>query len=116
MLPAIVDPLHRAADQARRERNEKILRIEFALDAETAANIDLDHVDVGFGDAEHRRERAAVEEQDFGRAEHGEPLVRRVPFGNLAARFQRQAGQPVAAEAFLAGVFGLGEGGIRVAE
>ena len=47
MLAAILDPFHRTADQPRRERNEKILRIELALDAEAAADVDLDHVDVG---------------------------------------------------------------------
>ena len=57
MLAAVLDPFHRPADQARRERNQEIFRIELALDAEAAADIDLDHVDVGLGDAEHRRER-----------------------------------------------------------
>ena len=57
VLAAILDPLHRTADQARRERDEEILRIELALDAEAAADVDLDHVDVGLGDAEHRRQR-----------------------------------------------------------
>ena len=57
MLAAILDPFHRPADEPRRERDQKILGIELALDAEAAADVDLDHVDVALGDPEHRRER-----------------------------------------------------------
>jgi hypothetical protein len=101
---------------SRGERDEEILRIELALHAEATADVDLDHIDVVFANAQHRRERAAVEEQHLRRAEHREPLLRRVPLGDLAACLQRQPGQPMAAEAFLAGVFGFGKGGIGVAE
>ena len=116
MLAAVLDPFHRLADQPRRERNEKILRIELALDAEAAADVDLDHVDVGLGDTKHRRERATVEEQNLGGAEHRESFFRRVPFRNLAAGLQRRSGQSVATECFLARVFRLGEGRFGVAE
>ena len=83
----------------RRERDQEILGIELAAHAEAAADIELDHVDGGLGDAQHGRQRAAVEEQDLGRAEHREPAFRRVPFGDQAARLQRQSGQAVAAKA-----------------
>ena len=97
MLAAVLDPFHRPADQPRRERDQEILGIELALDAEAAADVDLDHVDVVFGDAEHRRERAAVEEQHLGGAEHGQPrfaashsaIWPRVSSGRPVSRWQR---------------------------
>src|SRR5262249_12880230 len=41
MLAAILDPLHRTAGQARRERDQEILRIELAARAEAAADVVL---------------------------------------------------------------------------
>ena len=116
MLPAILDPFHRPADETRRERDQEFLGIELTLDAEAAADVDLDHVDIGLGHPEHRRQRPAVEEQHFGRAEHRQPFLGGIPFGDLAARLQRQAGQPMTPECLLAGVFGLGEGRVGVAK
>ena len=54
MLAAVLDPFHRAADLARRERNQEILRIELAARAEAAADIVLDDLDLVF-----RQDRAS---------------------------------------------------------
>src|SRR5262249_4668656 len=42
VLAPVLDPLHRTADNSRRERYQKILRIEFTAHAETAADIGFD--------------------------------------------------------------------------
>ena len=49
MLAAILDPLHRPAGEACRERDQKVLRIEFAARAEAAADVVLHHADGAFG-------------------------------------------------------------------
>ena len=46
ILAAVLDPLHRALDVARRERDEEILRIELAARAVAAADVVLDHLDL----------------------------------------------------------------------
>ena len=115
VLAAILDPFDRAADMAGRERDEKILGIELAAHAEAAADIELDHVDGLLGKPQHGREHATVEEQDLGGAENDELLLRRIPFGDEAAGLQRHRGQAMAAEAFAAGVLGLGESRVGIA-
>jgi hypothetical protein len=49
MFAAILDPLHRPAGEARRERDQEVLRIEFAARAEAAADVVLHHADGAFG-------------------------------------------------------------------
>ena len=49
VLAAVLDPFHRAAELARRERDQEILRIELAAHAEAAADVVLDHGDGVFG-------------------------------------------------------------------
>ena len=51
MLAAVLDPLHRTAGEARRERDQEVLRIEFAARAEAAADVVLDHADRAFRQA-----------------------------------------------------------------
>ncbi len=70
MLAAVLDPFYRAADVTRRERDQKILRIELAARAKTAADVVLDHVDGIDGKAELLRQDAAVGEQHLGGARH----------------------------------------------
>ena len=86
MLAAILDPLHRPADKARRERNQEILRIEFAAHAEAAADVVLDHADGLLRQAQLLRQNAAVGERHLGCAVHGELCPRRVPVGHKPAR------------------------------
>ncbi len=69
-----------------RERDQKILRIEFAARAEAATDVVLDHVDRVLGQADLLGENAPIEEQDLGGAENPQQAARRVPFGEQAAR------------------------------
>ena len=114
VLAAILDPFHRTPSEPRGKWNQKILGVEFTLDPEPAADVDLDHVDCVFLDAEHRRERAAIEEQHLGRAKNSEPAG--VPFRDLPARLERQSGQAVAAKCFLARVIRFGESPVGIAQ
>ena len=116
VLAAVFDPFHRPTDMAGCERDEKILRVEFAAHAKTAANVDLDHVDGIFADAQHWREHAAVEEQNLGGAENRQPGLTDVPFCNMTAGLERQSGQAVTAKAFPSGVLGIRESRIGVSE
>ena len=86
MLAPVLDPFHRPADKARRERNQKILRIEFAAHAEAAADVVLDHADGLLGQAQMLRQNAAVGERHLGGAVHGQLCRRRVPVGHKPAR------------------------------
>ena len=73
ILAAVLDPFHRPADVARRERDQKILRIEFAAGAEAAADVVLHHVDGVLRQADLLRQHAPVEERHLGGARNGEP-------------------------------------------
>ena len=68
MFPAILDPFHRPADGLGCERNQEILGIELAADAERAADVALDHGDGIFRQRQLRREDAADGEGDLGGA------------------------------------------------
>jgi hypothetical protein len=116
VLAAILDPFHRPADVAGRERNQEILGIELAAHPEAAADVGLDHVDRALRQPEHGRQHLAVEEQNLGGAENREPAVGCIPFGDQAAGLQRQPGKAVTTEALAAAVVRLGEGRIGVAE
>ncbi len=60
MLAAVLDPLHRPAEPARQERDQQIFRIDVALDAETAADIERDAAHARLGQvAAPRPPRAA---------------------------------------------------------
>ena len=116
MLAAILDPFDRAADMARRERDEEILGIELAAARRSRRR---------------RRPRSCrwhasgspsmgasmrrLKNRTLVAPNTDEPLLRRIPFGDLAARLQRQPGQAMTAKALLAGVLGLGESRVGVA-
>ena len=116
MLAAVLGPFHRAADVARRERNQKILRIEFAARAKAAADVVLDHVDGIDGEAELFGQDAAVGEQHLGGAGQRQPPARRVPFGEQAARLHGQRGVALGAEALAPRIGRVFERRVGVAE
>ena len=98
MLAAVLGPFHRAADVARRERNQKILRIELAARTKAAADVVLDHVDGIDGETELFCQDAAVGEQHLCGARQRQPPARRIPFGEQAARLHGQRGVALGAE------------------
>ncbi len=100
LLAAVLGPFHRTADVARRERNQKILRIELAARAKTAADVVLDHVDGIVGETDLLGQDAAVGEQHLGGARQRQPPARRVPLGKQPARLHGQRGVALRAETF----------------
>ena len=89
ILAPVLGPLHRAADDTRRERNQKILRIKFAARAETAADVVFQHAHRCLGQLHHLRQRAAVVERHLADAGDRHALFRGVPVGDQAARLHR---------------------------
>ena len=49
VLVAVLDPFHRPAEPARQIRDQQIFRIDVALDAKTAANVERDAADFCLG-------------------------------------------------------------------
>src|SRR5262249_44229448 len=80
VLAAILDPFDGPAGEARRERNQKIFRVEFAARAEASAHVVFHHPDRAFGEPHLPRQYAPVEEGALGGAEHSEAAERAVPF------------------------------------
>ena len=75
---------------ARREWDEKILGIKLPARAEPAADVVLHDFDCLLGKPQLLRQRAAVEEQDFGTAKHCETFTLGVPFGQEPTCLHRQ--------------------------
>ena len=76
VIAAILGPLDRAAETARGERNEKVLRKELAARAEAAADVELDHVDGALGQVQQLRQNAPAGERRLGRALHRHAALR----------------------------------------
>ena len=104
VLAAVLDPFHRAVEPARRERDQEVLRIEFAAHAEAAADVGLDHGDGGLVEAHLLRQDAAVVERHLGDAGDRHVAFGRVPFGEQAARLHGHRGEALHLEALAAGV------------
>ena len=115
MLAAVLDPFHRPAELAGGERDQEILRIEFAARAEAAADVVFDIVDRRLRQPHHRRHGAAVEERQLCRARYDEPPGGCVPFGQQAARLHGHRGHPLHAELLAAGIGGVAEGIVDIA-
>ncbi len=115
VLAPVLDPLDRVSVLTRRESDEKILRIEFAAGAETAADIELDIVDGRLRQPHHAGHGAAIEKRQFCRAGDREMILPGVPLRKQASRFHRQRGVPLHAEAFASDIRRLGESRIGIA-
>src|SRR3954454_21984239 len=115
MLAAILDPLYRPAAEARRKRDQKVLRIEFAARAEAAADVVLHHADSAFRQAEMFCQHAPIEERDLGGAVDGQSSARRIPFRQEAARLHRDGAVALDREVLAASVCRAAESGIGIA-
>ncbi len=114
VLAAILDPLDRAAQVACREGDEEVFRIELAARAKATADINLDHLDLLFPEAQGCGKDPAVGEGDLGRTPHGHFFRRRVPARNEAPRFHEKRRMTLHPEGFAADVVGGAERGIGV--
>lgn len=114
VLAPVLDPLHRAPERERRERDQQVLRIELAARPEAAADVDLDHRDRIDRALEHRRERAPVPERHLRCAPDLELAV--ALEADEAARLHRHRAVALAAEGLGAHVVGARECRVDVAE
>src|SRR5262245_63167919 len=65
VLASILDPFDWPAREARRERDQKIFRVEFATRAEASADVVFHHADRAFGQLHLLRQYPPVEEGDL---------------------------------------------------
>ena len=115
ILAPVLGPLHRAVDEARRERDQEIFRVELAARAVAAADVVLDHLDRLDRQADLTGQNPPVEERHLGGARDGELALGGVPLRHHAARFERQSVVPAGAELFAALIRRVAEGRVGVA-
>ena len=115
MLAAVLDPFDWPAGEAGRERNQKILRVEFTARAEAAADVVFHHPDRALGQVHLLRQNAPVEEGDLGRAVHREATAGGIPFRKQAARLHGHRGVPLDRKRLAVHVRRVLEGARRVA-
>src|SRR5262249_35838375 len=115
MLAAVFDPFDRPAGEARGERDQKILGIEFAARAKTAADVVFHHANRALRQLQLLGQNAPVEEGDFGPPENGGPQVCSAPLRNQPARLHRHRAVTLHREFFAAHESGVLECAVRVA-
>ena len=99
VLPAILDPFDRPVEAHRGKRNQNILGINVALDAETAADIRQDASDTPFVHAEHGCGHAPRGMRPLTRCPYGQFPADRIRARQDAAGFHRHARSSAACEA-----------------
>ena len=95
MLAPVLDPAHRMADLQRDRGDRNVLRHDPVLAAETAADIGRDHAHLVLRDAEHPRQRQALNLAALRRQIDDEFVEPVIPIGEHAAAFERHGGLPV---------------------
>src|SRR5580693_7464022 len=98
MFTTILDPFYWPTHPYGRKGYEEVLRVEFAANAESAAYIVFDELDLFFGKPELLCQDAAVRERNFRRAGHGQPAACCIPFSKQAPCFHRHCGVTMHAE------------------
>ena len=93
MLAPVLRELHGAAERARGQRDEHLLGPRVVdLDAEAAADVGRDHVDLAEVEAQLDRDCGADAGRGLGRGPHLQPADVGVPAGHGAAALHRHAG------------------------
>ena len=87
---AVLDPLHRPADQQRGGRRDDVARVDRHLVPEAAADVGRDDPDLVLGQARHDREQRAVGVRRLRRHVDRRLAGRRVHVGNAPAALQRR--------------------------
>ena len=115
MLAPVLDPLDRRLEDERGGADQHVLGIDFAADAEAAADMALIKLHGVARPSQHLRQRVAVPMRHLGGAMHFQNVARLVVAGDGAARLQRHAG--MAADGKLERDDGVGgaEGGVDIA-
>src|SRR5262249_18374200 len=98
MLVAILDPAHRSDNPAGQERNQEILGIDVALDAETAAHIWRRNTHAALRQSEYGRRLSAEPMHHLGRGPNRDGICALVVDADNAAAFQWHAAVAVMIE------------------
>ena len=114
VLAAILNPLHRPSGQPRRERDQEVLGIEFAANAEPAADVVLHHGDRILGAAHLLRQEPANGIWHLARARNRQSATARIHLGEQTARLHRHRRMALHLEALAPNVVGLPERSVRI--
>ena len=115
MLAPVLDPLDRALQPARQERNQQVFRVDVSLDAEAAADIERNTAYARFRELQDRGRLAAHPVNDLGRRPDRHAIGPRIVDADDAAAFHRRGGIAVVMESALQFVRGARERGGDVA-
>ena len=115
VLAPRLDPLDGPAEPARHGRNQDVLGIDVALDAEAPSHVGRDDPHVLLRHGEHGGDAAAHSEGHLGRAPDGEEAGGRIVGGEHAARLDRHAADAWVVEPHLHRDLGAGESAPGVA-
>ncbi len=92
MFAPVLDPFDRSAEFQRGGADQNVFRINFAADAEAAADMTLEKLDGVAFPSKHLRQCVAIPVRHFGGAMHFQYVVGFVVSRDGAARFHRHAG------------------------
>ena len=109
VLAPVFDPLHRAAEVLRRERDDELFARREELLAEAATDVARGHAHEVLGNAGDARDRGARLVRVLRRHPGVELAARRVVVGDDAARLHRHVGLAVLIEGLGDDVRGLGD-------
>src|SRR5215468_6094414 len=115
VLAPILDPLDRASEFARQERNQQVFRINVSLEAEAAADIERNAAYARLRELQDRGRLAAHPVNDLGRRPDGHAIGPRIVDADDAAAFHWRGGIAVVMESALQLVRGARERGSDVA-
>jgi len=115
VLAPRLDPLHGPAEPARDGRDQHLLGVRVALDAEAAADVGRQHAYARLAEPERGGDGAAHGVGDLRRGPHREETVRRRGMREHAARLDRHAGHAREVEGRLHHDVGVGEAARDVA-
>ena len=116
VLPAILDPFDWPVEAHRGERNQHILGIKIALDAETAADIRQDASDAPLVDAERGRGQSPRRMRPLTRCPDGQFPADRIRARQNAAGFHRHARVALHPKPIAHHVIGVDERCLHIAE
>ncbi len=115
MLTAIFHPSQRPSDQTCGERDEQIFGIKLSARAKSAADVDLNQIDVTNFQAEHVGKYTPVEEGNLRCPVDSHTPANCVPFRKQPACFHRKGCVPLHAESLPARVIRRSESRIGIA-
>ncbi len=115
VLVAVLDPFHRPAEPARQIGDQQIFRIDVALDAKAAADVERDAADFCLGQPQHAGRLALEPMHDLGGGPDRHRIGARIVQADDTAAFHRQCDVAVMVETPLQPARRALENGIGIA-